>query len=151
MRILNNCWITIRYMILLTCNFSREYELYIISFFSLWPFNSRFLQNILIKLICNFNLIKCQLCSWTCAPPAGGKKAESGQFHSPRKIVYPAESKLVFGIFVKKCSNFVQKTPPIFRIRILGDCCLSPPNENGISPHCLPIVFKTWGNRVRRK
>ena len=44
-------------------------------------------------------------------PPAGGKKAEAGQFHSPRKIVCPAESKLVFRIFVKKCSNFVQKTP----------------------------------------
>ena len=39
-------------------------------------------------------------------PPAGGKKAEAGQFHSPRKIVCPAESKLVFGIFLKKCSNF---------------------------------------------
>ena len=45
-------------------------------------------------------------------PPAGGKKAEAGQFHSPRKIVCPAESKLVFRIFVKNCSNFVQKTPP---------------------------------------
>ena len=39
-------------------------------------------------------------------PPAGGKKAEAGQFHPPRKIVYPAESKLVFRIFVKKSSNF---------------------------------------------
>ena len=47
-------------------------------------------------------------------PPAGGKKAEAGQFHSPRKIVCPAESKLVFRIFVKKSSNFVQKTPPSF-------------------------------------
>jgi hypothetical protein len=46
-------------------------------------------------------------------PPAGGKKAEAGQFHSPRKIVCPAESKLVLRIFVKKSSNFVQKTPPI--------------------------------------
>jgi hypothetical protein len=60
-------------------------------------------------------------------PPAGGKKAEAGQFSSkggqafPRKIVCPAdlsavalaeaESKLVFRIFVKKCSNFAQKTP----------------------------------------
>ena len=48
-------------------------------------------------------------------PPAGGKKAEAGQFHSPRKIVCPAESKLVFRIFVKKSSNFVQKTPPLPR------------------------------------
>ena len=57
-------------------------------------------------------------------PPAGGKKAEAGQFHSPRKIVCPAdlsavalaeaESELVFRIFVKKCSNINQKTPPIF-------------------------------------
>ena len=47
-------------------------------------------------------------------PPTGGKKAEAGQFHSPRKIVCPAESKLVFRIFVKKSSNINQKTPPIF-------------------------------------
>ena len=47
-------------------------------------------------------------------PPAGGKTAEAGQFHSPRKIVCPAESKLVFRIFGKKCSNINQKTPPIF-------------------------------------
>jgi hypothetical protein len=47
-------------------------------------------------------------------PPAGGKKAEAGQFHSPRKIVCPAEPKLVFRIFVKKSSNINQKTPPIF-------------------------------------
>jgi hypothetical protein len=56
-------------------------------------------------------------------PPAGGKKAEAGQFHSPRKIVCPAdlsavalakeESKLVFKIFVKKSSNINQKTPHI--------------------------------------
>lgn len=45
-------------------------------------------------------------------PPAGGKKAEAGQFLFLRKIVCHAESKLVFRIFVKKCSNFVQKTPP---------------------------------------
>jgi len=45
-------------------------------------------------------------------PPAGGKKAEAGQFHSPRKIVCPAESKLVFRIFVKKSSNINQETPP---------------------------------------
>ena len=35
-----------------------------------------------------------------------------GQFHSPRKIVCPAESKLVFRIFVKKSSNINQKKPP---------------------------------------
>ena len=60
-------------------------------------------------------------------PPAGGKKAEAGQFHSPRKIVCPAESKLVFRIFVKKCSNFVQKTP---QRRHFGKIC----RKNGSSP-----------------
>ena len=50
-------------------------------------------------------------------PPAGGTEAEAGQFHSPRKIVCPAESKLVFRIFVKKSSNFVQKTPPRITFR----------------------------------
>jgi hypothetical protein len=47
-------------------------------------------------------------------PPAGGTEAEAGQFHSPRKIVCPAESKLIFRIFGKKCSNINQKTPPSF-------------------------------------
>jgi hypothetical protein len=35
--------------------------------------------------------------------------------------------KLAVRIFVKKSSDFVQKVPPIFKIRILGDCCLAPP------------------------
>ena len=46
-------------------------------------------------------------------PPAGGTEAEAGQFQNPRKIVCPAESKLIFRIFVKKSSNINQKTPPI--------------------------------------
>jgi len=50
-------------------------------------------------------------------PPAGGKSAEAGRIHSPRKIVCPAESKLIFRIFGKKCSNFVQKTPPRITFR----------------------------------
>ena len=57
-------------------------------------------------------------------PPAGGTEAEAGQFHSPRKIVCPAESKLVFRIFGKKCSNFVQKTPPSFTFSEIERCCL---------------------------
>ncbi len=57
-------------------------------------------------------------------PPAGGTKAEAGQFHSPRKIVCPAESKLVFRIFVKKCSNINQKTPPIFTFCEVVRSCL---------------------------
>jgi len=47
-------------------------------------------------------------------PPAGGTEAEAGQFHSPRKIVCPAESELIFRIFLKKCSNINQKIPPAF-------------------------------------
>ncbi len=50
-------------------------------------------------------------------PPAGGKKAEAGQFHFPRKIVCPAESKLVFRIFGKKSSNINQKTPHLMQRR----------------------------------
>jgi hypothetical protein len=67
-------------------------------------------------------------------PPAGGTEAEAGQFHSPRKIVCPAdlsavalaeaESKLVFRIFVKKCSNINQKTPPIFTFCEIVRSCL---------------------------
>jgi hypothetical protein len=57
-------------------------------------------------------------------PPAGGKKAEAGQFHSPRKIVCPAESKLVLRIFVKKSSNINQKTPPIFTFCEIVRSCL---------------------------
>jgi len=30
-------------------------------------------------------------------------------------------------IFIKKSSDFVQKVPPIFGIRISGDGCLAPP------------------------
>jgi hypothetical protein len=66
-------------------------------------------------------------------PPAGGKKAEAGQFHSPRKIVYPAESKLVFRIFVKKGSDFVQKVPPCMgetsRVKALASLNLSVSNR----------------------
>jgi len=37
------------------------------------------------------------------------------------------QSKFAVRIFVKKSSDFNQKAPPIFRIRILGDFCLAPP------------------------
>ncbi|MDP3792197.1 MAG: hypothetical protein Q8Q89_00500, partial [bacterium] len=57
-------------------------------------------------------------------PPAGGTGAEAGQFHSPRKIVCPAESKLVFRIFVKESSNISQKTPPSFTFSEIERCCL---------------------------
>ena len=36
-------------------------------------------------------------------------------------------SKINVRIFVKKSSDFNQKAPPIFKIRILGDFCLAPP------------------------
>jgi len=35
------------------------------------------------------------------------------------------QSNLSVGVLFKIGSNFVQKIPPIFRIRILGDCCLA--------------------------
>ena len=40
-------------------------------------------------------------------PPAGGKKAEAGQFHSPRKIVCPAEPS-------QFRSDIFKQTPPSF-------------------------------------
>jgi len=70
-------------------------------------------------------------------PPAGGKKAEAGQFHFPRKIVCPAESKLVFRIFVKKCSNFVQKTPQRF-FQVRSFCR----NLFGVTPQNITIHLK---------
>src|SRR3989344_2732946 len=36
-------------------------------------------------------------------------------------------SKFAVRIFVKKSSDFNQKAPPIFRLRLLGDFCLAPP------------------------
>ena len=53
-------------------------------------------------------------------PPAGGTKAEAGQFHSPRKIVCPAEPKLIFTVLLKKCSNINQKTPQVNKNSLLG-------------------------------
>ncbi|MCX6816591.1 MAG: hypothetical protein NTZ93_01890 [Candidatus Beckwithbacteria bacterium] len=47
----------------------------------------------------------------------GGGKARAEKFLS----------KFAVRIFVKKSSDFNQKAPPIFKIRILGDCCLAPP------------------------
>ena len=43
-----------------------------------------------------------------------GRKSRRGNSIPPRKIVCPAESKLVFRILLKKSSNINQKTPPIF-------------------------------------
>jgi len=49
----------------------------------------------------------------------------------PSGLVLPAAAggglKISVGVFSKISSNFNQKIPPIFRIRILGDCCLAPP------------------------
>jgi len=53
----------------------------------------------------------------------------SGQTASRWAGLSPAERqlKVAIRIFVKKSSDFNQKAPPIFRIRILGDYCLAPP------------------------
>jgi len=58
------------------------------------------------------------------------RKSEGGQkFLPPNPLPFcPPErklSKFSVRIFVKKSSDFNQKAPPIFRIRILGDCCLA--------------------------
>ena len=85
-------------------------------------------------------------------PPSGGTEAEAGQFHSPRKIVCPAESKLVFRIFVKKCSNFVQKTPPIFTFCEIVRCCPCPSSpvrrQRQGTPYilCIPVWHITLWN-----
>ena len=52
--------------------------------------------------------------------PAGGKKAEAGQFHSPRKIVCPAESKLIFGIFRKKVRTSSSRYRKFSKLKFLG-------------------------------
>src|SRR3989338_483718 len=61
----------------------------------------------------------------------------SGESEGGRKILPPTPlpfcpperklSKFSVRIFVKKSSNINQKTPPIFKLRLLGDCCLAPP------------------------
>ena len=80
-------------------------------------------------------------------PPAGGKKAEAGQFHSPRKIVCPAESKLVFRIFVKKSSNINQKTPPICTFSKIVRSCLGALRLGMVFPRENPSIFE--GERKR--
>jgi hypothetical protein len=44
--------------------------------------------------------------------PSRGNSPPEADRHSPDKLFRPAESKLVFRIFVKKSSNINQKTPP---------------------------------------
>ena len=62
----------------------------------------------------------------------GGGKARAGKNSfppTPFLFARPSDwiSEFAVRIFVKKSSDFNQKAPPIFRIRILGDCCLAPP------------------------
>ncbi|OIO07825.1 hypothetical protein AUJ27_01785 [Candidatus Falkowbacteria bacterium CG1_02_37_44] len=45
--------------------------------------------------------------------------------HTPLSSRPARASKFSVRIFVKKGSDFVQKVPPIFKIRILDDCCLA--------------------------
>jgi len=44
-------------------------------------------------------------------------------------------SKFAIRIFVKKSSDFNQKAPPIFRLRLLGECCRAPPKA-GLGFRC---------------
>ena len=62
----------------------------------------------------------------------GGGKARAGKNSfppTPFLFARPSDwiSEFAVRIFVKKSSDFNQKAPPIFRIRILGDYCLAPP------------------------
>src|SRR3990167_1079010 len=62
----------------------------------------------------------------------GGGKAKAGEkFLPPNPFPFcPPErklSKVSVRIFAEKSSDFNQKVPPIFRSRLLGDCCLAPP------------------------
>jgi hypothetical protein len=56
---------------------------------------------------------------------------------TPFLFVRPSDwiSEFKIRIFVKKGSDFNQKAPPIFRIWILGDCCLAPPKA-GLGFRC---------------
>src|SRR3972149_5146077 len=70
--------------------------------------------------------------SFTGTKFGGGGKARAGKNSfppTPFLFARPSDwiSKFAVRIFVKKSSDFNQKAPPIFRIRILGDCCLAPP------------------------
>jgi len=81
-------------------------------------------------------------------PPAGGTEAEAGQFHSPRKIVCPAESKLIFRIFLKKCSNINQKTPPICTFRKIVRSCLGASRLGMVFPRQNPSIFEIARQRA---
>ena len=62
---------------------------------------------------------------------AGGKARAGKNSFPPTPFLFarPSDwiSEFAVRIFVKKSSDFNQKVPPIFRIRILGDYCLAPP------------------------
>jgi len=59
------------------------------------------------------------------------RKSEGGAGIPFPRSPFPARparaefSKFAIWVFVKKGSDFVQKVPPFFKIRILGDCCLA--------------------------
>ena len=53
------------------------------------------------------------------AQRSGERKRWAGLSPAGRQLKFKVR------IFVKKSSDFNQKAPPIFKIRILGDCCLA--------------------------
>src|SRR3990167_4455358 len=81
-------------------------------------------------------------------PPAGGTEAEAGQFQNPIKIVCPAESKLIFRIFVKKSSNINQKTPPSFTFSEIERCCLGAKRLGMIFFRSLEGIFEIGRQRA---
>ncbi|HLC94689.1 MAG TPA: hypothetical protein VJH96_03935 [Patescibacteria group bacterium] len=50
-------------------------------------------------------------------PPAGGTKAEAGQFHSPRKIVSPCRVQISFQDFRQKMFEHQSKNTAKFYIQ----------------------------------
>ena len=75
-------------------------------------------------------------------PPAGGTEAEAGQFHSPRKIVCPAESALFpfhsLGFSAKWVLTFSNKHHKRHKIFPAEDFLLlwTLADSNRLPPHC---------------
>ncbi len=64
------------------------------------------------------------------------KKCEENFFAGWRASASGGGAASLVGVLLKKSSDFNQKVPPIFRLRLLGDCCLVPPeagDENSLA------------------
>ena len=82
--------------------------------------NRKIFVSLIEKIFCACPLKNVKKIFLFCSP-SGEQKRWAGLPPCGRQL------KVAVRIFVKKGSDFVQKVPPIFRIRLLGDCCLAPP------------------------